>query len=341
MARLKHTHRMSSGFGGTREPEDSRGSEGHRRFGLPIGIALAEQEQVAGPIDEPALIDMIEGEIIPRLLLSHRGETPAFAGGCVVDDGADAPIILRQGGLGTVPVGRDRFAEIADCEQFARLLIDHDIELVSRYVDVLRFNLGISDSAILLELLAPAARELGRMWEADLCSFTDVTVGICALERLIVQMRQGIAAEDVPDAELADGSNGATALLTVHPGEQHGFGLLMVQELFRRAGWDVRSGPYETTESLVAEVRRNAYTLVGLSLGDSSGLEACASLIASIRAASKNRDVAVFVGGPIFMDHPERAVYVGADDTAEDGETAVSKAARLVGTPLAARRLDS
>ncbi|MEM8876281.1 MAG: cobalamin B12-binding domain-containing protein [Pseudomonadota bacterium] len=340
MARLKHTQRVLSEFWGTREPEDGRGSEDQRRFGLPIGIALTGEGQSANSMDEPTLIDMIEGEIIPRLLLSHRGETPAFVKGRV-DDDADAPIVLREGGLGTAPVGRRRFAEIADCDQFARLLIDHDVELASRYVDVLRYNLGISDSAILLELLAPAARQLGRMWEDDLCSFTDVTVGICALERLLVQMRQGIAAEDAPVVDPVDASNSATALLTVQPGEQHGFGLLMVQELFRRAGWDVCSGPFATAEGLVAEVRRNSYTLVGISLGDAAALEDCAALIASIRAASRNRNVAIFVGGSAFSDHPERAAHVGADDTAEDGETAVSKAARLLETPLVAPRLDS
>lgn len=340
MTRLKHTQRDLSEPWSTREPEDGRGSEDHRRMKVPLGIAITGESDCSGPLDGPTLIEMIEGEIIPRLLLSHRHESPSFASGDI-DDDADAPIVLRRGGLGTAPVGRDRFAGIADCEQFARLLIEQDIELASRYIDVLRFNLGISDSAILLELLAPTARVLGEMWEADRCSFADVTVGICALERLMVQMRQAMAADDVPLVDFSGSSAGATALLTVCPGEQHGFGLLMVQELFRRAGWDVRCGPYETPESLVAEVQRNSYALIGLSLSDSGSLEPCAALIASIRAASRNRDVAVFVGGPAFVGHPERALLVGADDTAEDGETAVIKAAKLLGASPAARHLDS
>jgi methanogenic corrinoid protein MtbC1 len=340
MARLKHTQRDLSEPWVSFEPEDGRGSEDQRSMKVPLGIALAEEGGSADPLDGPTLIEMIEGEIIPRLLLSHRGESPAFAD-VELDDDADAPIILHRGGLGAAPVGRDRFAGIADCEEFARLLIEQDIELASRYIDVLRFNLGISDSAILLELLAPAARVLGVMWETDRCSFTDVTVGICALERLMVQMRQSMAADDVPLVDLAHSQTGATALLTVCPGEQHGFGLLMVQELFRRAGWDVRCGPYATSESLVAEVQRNSYALVGLSLSDSEALEPCAALISSIRSASKNRDVAVFVGGPAFAGHPDRALLVGADDTAEDGETAVFKAASLLGASPVARRLDS
>jgi methanogenic corrinoid protein MtbC1 len=309
---------------------------------VPLGLVMAGEGEAIGPLGEPTLLGMIEGEIIPRLLLSHRGESAAF-NEFEIDDDADAPIVVRQGGLGGSPVDRSRFAGIADAHQFAMLLIEQDVETVSRYVDVLRFNLGISDEAILLELFAPAARHLGVMWENDQCGFADVTVGTSALERLMVQLRPGVSPDAVPMAALRESELGATVLLAPCPGEQHGFGMLMVQDMFRNAGWDVCSGPFASAERLVNEVRWNGYQLVGLSLADAAddALARCRELISMIRAASRNRNVTVFVGGAAFLNHPERVGLVGADDTAKDSEEALAKAKSIFGTPQVARRLDS
>ncbi|MCK7474807.1 MAG: hypothetical protein MZV49_17440 [Rhodopseudomonas palustris] len=44
---------------------------------------------------------------------------------------------------------------------------------------------GASEDAILLQLLAPAARRLGSMWEADTIDFASVTIGVSRLQRLL------------------------------------------------------------------------------------------------------------------------------------------------------------
>ncbi len=87
-----------------------------------------------------------------------------------------------------------------------------------------------ADRAFLL-LLAGAARRFGELWEADLCDFVDVTIGLRQLHLLLSTVSSEVEAEvDIaPDAR--------RVLLLPAPGETHGFGIAMVQYSFRAAGW--------------------------------------------------------------------------------------------------------
>ena len=95
----------------------------------------------------------IEGDIIPRLMLALGSRT--------AEESAQAP-------------PGERLAESID--EFVHLILNHDASIATNYVTTLRSD-GIPLSALYLDLLAPAARRLGEMWEEDTCSFTDVTIG--------------------------------------------------------------------------------------------------------------------------------------------------------------------
>src|SRR5450631_2719699 len=59
----------------------------------------------------------------------------------------------------------------ANCiEQFTALVLGHDEEAPFAYVEGLVAQ-GVSVDAILLELLTPAARQLGTLWESDATDF--------------------------------------------------------------------------------------------------------------------------------------------------------------------------
>ncbi len=87
--------------------------------------------------------------------------------------------------------------------------------------------LSVSRKASLLEA---AAQRIGIGWECDSINFVDVTVAVGRLQgvfrRLINQ-----TATAVPR------SKGGSVLITTAPGEEHVFGLLFVEELYRSAGW--------------------------------------------------------------------------------------------------------
>jgi methanogenic corrinoid protein MtbC1 len=242
------------------------------------------------------LLQTIESEIIPRLVLSRRavGKAPA-----AVASLAWAP-------------DEQMVAELAD------LVVAQDVGAAATRIEGLRAQ-GIPIETLYLDLLAPTARYLGELWEADLCDFTAVTLGCSRLQQLLHELSPAFF------REVEQHEHRRRVLLVPVPGEQHTFGLYMVAEFFRRAGWDVWSGSMPARE-LSALVGREAFTLVGFSLSADSRLDALASSIRAVRRASCNRGIGVLVGGPVFVGHPELVNLVGADATAVDGRQATNQA---------------
>jgi methanogenic corrinoid protein MtbC1 len=236
----------------------------------------------------------IETEIIPRLLLTHR---------------VGADLDTAHG-----PTGLHPSAE--DVAEFVRLLLDHDTRVAFAFVDAMRAQ-GSGVETLFLELLAPAARLLGELWKADVCDFTDVTIGLSRLQQLLHELSP--AFED----EAARLFSGRQLLLATAPGEQHTLGLMMVEEFFNRSGWDCTSEFGASVEELVKLVRRHHFDVVGLSASCDTLLGGLASAIEAIRKSSRERGVIIMVGGQIFLDRPELAARLGADATAQDGREAV------------------
>ena len=79
------------------------------------------------------------------------------------------------------------------------------------------------------------------MWDADLCDFTQVTIGLWRLQQLMYELSP--AFQD--DAQRGVQIHRAMLVLVPVPvpvpvpGSQHTLGLLRVAEFFRRAGWGV------------------------------------------------------------------------------------------------------
>lgn len=246
------------------------------------------------------LIRTVEGEIIPRLMLALRtGPVPARHAG---DD---------------LSIGLDRVPD------FTQLVLSGSQEEVAAFVERLRAE-GASLEAVFLNLLAPTARRLGQMWESDHCDFTAVTIGLWRLQRALHDLSPAFQI----DAEMAHPAR--SVVLTAMPGEQHTFGLSMVAEFFRRAGWDVIDGPVATASELLSSLRLHAVGVIGISVSGERHLESLTLLIRDIRRASRHRELRVIVGGAVFIDHPEFVRQVGADGTATDARQAVALAESLV-----------
>jgi methanogenic corrinoid protein MtbC1 len=171
---------------------------------------------------------------------------------------------------------------------------------------------GLSVERVYLDLLGPAAQYLGLLWDQDLCDFTDVTVGLGRLQRVMRDLSPAFG------KSIAFPPNGRRVLLLPSPGEQHTFGLVMVGEFFRRSGWDVSGGSWESGDDAPGMVASEWFDVVGLSLAAEIHVEALTQCIVAIRESSRNRHVAVMVGGPIFAMLPHLK-QVGADAMASDG----------------------
>jgi methanogenic corrinoid protein MtbC1 len=183
---------------------------------------------------------------------------------------------------------------------------------------------GYPAETLYLDLLAPTARQLGQMWVNDDCDFTDVTIGLFLLQNSLREL--GTTYHD----RAVLNPSAPRILLVPLPREQHTFGLSMVYDFFRRAGWNAWSGPIDSEAELANMVRGSWFDIVGFSMPCDDQLEDARAMILIVRAASLNPKVAVMVGGPGFSANPDLAATIGADGTAVDGRQAVRAADALL-----------
>lgn len=188
---------------------------------------------------------------------------------------------------------------------------------------------GYGIQAIFLDLLAPAARKLGALWEEDRCDFVEVTMGLWRLQEV---MRE-IASRAPPIERSLRGP--ARALFSPMPGDQHGFGALMIDEVFARAGWESEALIDPQRRELLTVISQKSFDLVGLTITSDSPSSALQSLIRAIRTVSANPAARVMIGGRMVNAHPEIAEEVGADGTAKDAFEALGVAEQMIaGTGL-------
>ncbi|MEQ7874381.1 cobalamin-dependent protein [Sphingomonas sp. ASV193] len=245
-----------------------------------------------------SLAALIEGEIIPRLIASHR----------------PVEIVRPSSSRAVSPVEAAEFARLP-------LTLEAD-ELVDR-VDAL-LSRGVEPGSVLVDLLAPSARELGRMWEEDECSFVDVTMGLWRLQQVMREL-----AWRAPPATGAS-NDGPSALFSTLPGEQHSFGTLMIGEVFTRGGWRSEVLIEPTRHDLLAAVGSQPFDLVGLTVSRDCPSGELRKLVSAIRGVSHNGQVKIMIGGRLVNLDPSLADECGADGTAPDAYSALAFADRLV-----------
>ncbi len=244
------------------------------------------------------LARIIEGEIIPRLMLAH-GQP---------EEGAPAP---------PASVGPRTL------EAFARMTLQSEAHILTAYVETLLQG-GLSLEEVYVDLLIPTARRLGDDWNEDYISFTDVTVGLSRLQQVVRTLGHSIPTRD------ADG-DAPSAYFVPAPNEQHAFGLVILEDYFRRAGWRTWLDTAATREEAVRTVGHDWFDVFGLSATSDTPTEVIVSTIAAVRRASRNPGLFVMVGGRLFIDDPTLAAVVGADaasGTAGDALLIADKAIR-------------
>jgi len=244
------------------------------------------------------LLNTLEKEVLPRLLLAHAHND----------------------------VGPDRRPSVSDSDvpnsvvdQLVQMALTNDTSDMLAYVQAIHAQ-GVALETVYLHVLTPVARKLGEMWEKDECSFTDVTVGLWRIKQVMHELSptfQSVAQEQ---------SHGREVMLVPTPGSAHNLGLFMVSEFFRRSGWRVSGELLSQTSDMLHVVRKDWIDLVGLSVAYSDHLEILTELIKALRLASRNPALQVMVGGPLMLAHPEYVATVGADFMAVDAQEAVAQA---------------
>jgi MerR family transcriptional regulator, light-induced transcriptional regulator len=243
-----------------------------------------------------SLAGLIESEIIPRLMVAHPVERVA----------EDAGGGIRQDEIDTL----------------AALVTGAPADVVLAFVERLLAR-GIAVETVLVDLLAPAARALGDGWSEDRVDFVEVTMGLWRLQEVVQDL-----ADRSPVARVVRGAR--RALFAAMPGDQHGFGAIVIQEVFAREGWATDRITAPRTADLVERVAGEWFDLVGLTVSCDAHTGGVSSVIAAMRSVSRNPRLRVMVGGRVFVEDPALAARVGADGTARDALVAAGVAAELV-----------
>ncbi len=252
---------------------------------------------------------MIQNEIVPRLMLSHRA-------------GPLPPSLMSA-------VARQLSED--DVTSFVAAIRGTDDSLAVQYVRDLVTD-GTTIEAIYIDLLAPTARRLGTLWDADECDFVEVTVAMGRIQRMLRELSQ------VFQAEAGRTESTGSALLTCIPGEQHTLGVIIVAEFLLRDNWRVLVGAPWSESDLLNLVASERFDVIGFSVGCENRLSALKREIRRLRAASRNPDVRFLVGGKVFIDDPDLVTRVGADAYATDARDASKVARTLLAAPKSSRQ---
>lgn len=253
-------------------------------------------------IRENQLLPLVEAEIIPRLMMAHRGR-----------QGSDA-------GLDLHPLPPDEVVV------FVEAILRQEPLVAGEQVTRLRAN-GLALESVYLYLLAPAARYLGELWEADLCSFSQVTLGLWRIQQIMYDLSPAFhASRKLAKAD----SKQHRILIATLPGSQHTFGLSMLSEFFRGEGWTVLAIPAPDREELLHSLNTSWFDIFALSVSADRDIDALQPIIAEARKLSCNPGLGVMVGGALFMRQPALAETVGADGMSDDAPGALLLAGQLL-----------
>lgn len=250
--------------------------------------------------DQPLkLAGLIESQIIPRLLIACRNQTAR-----------------------PHDITRDRISA-SQAEGFAAIVLRLEAHALMEQIEGFLAR-GASVEAVLVDLLAPTARQIGLWWEEDAVDFVDVTMGLWRLQQIVYELSARFPGKAPVFGETRK------ALFSVFPGGDHSFGAVIVEECFRREGWQTELLTNVSDHRLVNMVTEQYYDMVGLSISCDEEIANAPALIARLRSRSRNPMLGIMVGGAMFAQSPELALRIGADATAANAEQAVKHAEILL-----------
>ena len=156
----------------------------------------------------------------------------------------------------------------------------------------------VSLGSLVTELLEPAARDLGDLWQSDDCTEIEVALGLGRL--------QAIAREFGLGTPRLRALHPPAVLVAPQPGEAHMLGAVLDAEMLWQAGWSPRVDFPSSSGALDSLVASTWIDALDLSLSTSfkrdHRLAQVGKTIVSARLASLNPDLVVVVSGRVFSD---------------------------------------
>jgi methanogenic corrinoid protein MtbC1 len=175
---------------------------------------------------------------------------------------------------------------------------------------------GTELSDLYLEVVQPAMREIGRLWQEN-----EVTV---AEEHLATAITEAAMNRLFERVFVWRDERTPRLLAACAAEERHQLGLRMLCDLLEMEGWETTYlGASVPIESLVHLVQDRTPDAVAISATIAPHLPRVRDAISAIRAAPLARQPLIVVGGRAFHGDPALAQRIGADLTALDATDAV------------------
>jgi hypothetical protein len=194
-------------------------------------------------------------------------------------------------------------------KHFARQLVAQDGRAARATFDQFRAS-GFGAAALGAWLLAPTARLLGDLWQADACNVADLTVGICRLAAMTRDALDGTPPVTQPFAP--------TVLIARPPGEPDVLGPSLAATQLEPIGCVLGCDFSESGEALLERLAARHFDVIVLALDPLRPVpcqtpEAFAAMVSRLREASLNPALSVVACGRMLADAPELGPTLGAD----------------------------
>jgi len=283
-----------------------------------LGIAqttIANYEQKLRFPDEPMLVKIADyfGVTLDHLIGRSNGAGGTdrdAAGGRAAEQAPGSPRQADGAHEALRGLARDYFL----------LLRDHDRDAAgARLRDAMRGGLSVQE--MYLDALAPALREVGRLWALGEMSVAD--------EHEFSEATQRIMSSLLP-VPLPPPSRRLRCVVVPASGELHLVGARMVADFLSLAGLDTRfSGGDLSIGQLKEMLLASPPDLLALSVTLHENVNAAADTIAALRARRELGRMRIMAGGQAFNARPDLWSRIGAHATAVDAAEAVRAVLRL------------
>lgn len=212
----------------------------------------------------------------------------------------------------------------SDISTLSDLLLSDKTEAATNLVKRLHTK-NIAAEAIMCDLLGGSARDLGQRWIADQCSFTDVTIATGRLIEIARQFGLRHSADQRQGMQLRNNlSRSGKVLLATAPGEQHVFGLQIINSMLQAKGLRtdlLLGGSYDQLLQAVSSVH---YKFIVISIGSERTTHSAQHLIPVLRKNSLQQKCPVYIGGFAVEQYLTSAEICGADGSCTDARELVA-----------------
>lgn len=234
----------------------------------------------------------VETELLPRILTQLRA-------GAGRPGGMDSARRLPRGAF----------------QQFMGLVRDRDDPAMRKYLRDL-VNTGHDVDVVFDDLLTPAARRMGHLWESDDCDFMEVTLACAGLQRAVCRLGR-LANEG------GDGTVRGRLLISGMADDQHTLGGILLAEVLTRDGWMVTLGPPFARGRASGD-----YDVIFFSLASLDRVDAAERHLKKLRRRH-GRHARLVLGGNAILRDPDLVEELDGDGWAADADGAVALAREM------------